>query len=466
MTPPFTPRSWQASALATWDEQAGLLVTAGVGSGKTWVGAQLAVRARRPLVLLPAAALAQTVAAYAEYGVPEGHVTFLSYTSLTRAAASDFLDRLRPDVLVLDEAHRLRNILKNSAAKRIERYLIANPAVRVCALTASAQSKSVLDWAHLALWALRRRAPVPPTRAGIEALDARLQASPEAREEFRLRLEATPGIVNESADAGYSGEVLLDVVRWEPVATLPDTWELPDGWAIDSPAHAAAVSKMLAWGWYPTADPRPSPELILARQAWAGTCRRVIDSGAADTPAQVAVLRPEAHAAYAAAVAASPPGESTPVWLSDAALARVPELERPWAPTIVWAHHQALQDRLAQTWRVPLHREGGRDREGVRLDVARAPLVVASIEACHAAHNAQHYSHSIVLEPPADPEVIRQLIGRTARQGQRAGRVTVTFVVNCAAAANALRTAIARAMLVRETTGRDNPLLQLVGKNW
>ena len=117
--------------------------------------------------------------------------------------------------------------------------------------------------------------------------------------------------------------------------------------------------------------------------------------------------------------------------------------------------------------RCPVFRAGGRSRDGVYLPDYRGPRAVASITACYQSLNLQnHFSHNLVLEPPSDPEIWRQLIGRTARQGQRAARVTVDVVVNCEAAARSLRTALDRARLVLQNTGKTNPLLQLENTQW
>lgn len=191
-----------------------------------------------------------------------------------------------------------------------------------------------------------------------------------------------------------------------------------------------------------------------ARRAWAATVRRVIATGAADTESQVRELRPAAWAEYDAA--ARRDGERTrwiqPVWEEPLALAVPPDRH-----VIVWAEHQALQDAAAAALQCPLHREGGLDSDGVRLDQTRAPVVVASIAACHQALNAQHFNYNLVLEPPSDPEVWAQLIGRTARQGQTAPRVDVEIVIACPASENALRTAIQRA----KVSGKRNPLTGL-----
>lgn len=454
-----TPRTWQSVALTTWCSLQGVFINAGVGAGKTLVGAALAGTGSRALVLLPAAALRQTEAMYRAYGAVD--VTFCSYTKLQRAESAELLETLRPDVLILDEAHALRRVTSNSAAKRIDRYLVANPQVRVAVLTASMQSDTIMDWGHLANWALRQYSPVPRLRGAREALAERLQRDPAAREAFRERLENTPGMIGASLDAEYQGDVVLRVVRRDPALVLPDSWETPSGFLVESAAHAAEVERQLAWGYYHDVDPRPSEAYVEARRAWGAVVRRVVGQGLCDTEYQVRALRPEAYARWAEAQRAEgTPAEARAVW------AQSPDLSSLSPRGLVWAHHQALQERVAYQLAAPLFREGARSADGAYLPDYRGALAVASIEACHQSLNLQHFSHNLVLEPPADPEVWKQLVGRTARQGQTAPRVTCDVVVNCPAAERALRSAIDRASLVYETTGKKNPLLQLKGKDW
>lgn len=458
-----TPRTWQSVALRTWCSLSGVFVNAGVGSGKTLVGAALAATGSRALVLLPAAALRQTEQMYRNYGATG--VTFCSYTKLQRAESAELLETLKPDVLVLDEAHSLRRVFTNSAAKRIDRYLVANPAVRVAVLTASMQSQSILDWGHLANWALRQYSPVPRLRAAREQLAERLERDPAAREAFRAKLEGHPGMVGASLDAEYQGRVELSVVRREPALVLPPTWETPSGFLVESAAHAAEVERQLAWGFYHDVDPRPSDGYVAARRAWGGVVQRAVDQGLADTEFQVRALRPEAYARWAAAQAAEGPlAEPVAVWAGEPL--RVPPLygrDRSPGPTLVWAGHRALQERVAAEFGAPLFREGARSADGTYLPDYRGPAAVASNAACYQSLNLQHFSHSVFLQPEADPEWWKQAIGRTARQGQLAARVTADLVVSCPADERALRSAIERASLVYETTGKRNPLLQLKG---
>lgn len=397
---------------------------------------------------------------YEQYGA---EATFVSYTKLQQAASVDLLEQLRPDVLVLDEAHMLKRAKTNSAARRIYRYLASNPSVRVCALTGTVQSRSIMEWAHLALWALRRRAPVPQSWALIEALAERLDQDAEARATFLAKLENTPGLIlDASADADYAGETPIFVHECEPELKLNAEWRLNDGYYLVGPAQAAAVEKMLAYGYWPRVEPRHGERYLEARAAWARIVRRVCEREAADTELQVRAIRPAEYEAWRAVEMTEPEGVQTAVWESDARLRAILADVQPG--TIVWAHHVALQTRAAEILGAPHHGPKGLDAAGVRIDQATAPRIVASISACSAGFNLQAYNRHLVLEPPGDPSTWKQLIGRCARQGQAAPVVRTDVIINCQASKTALHQSIIRARLVLETTGKGNPLLQLEGQ--
>jgi hypothetical protein len=397
-------------------------------------------------------------------------VAFASYTWLTRNEQADFIQRFAPSDVLMDEFHLVRG-LGNSARKRIERDLIARPEVRVGVFTGSPMgSGGVADLAFGLRWALRGhvRNLIPPTEAGVESLQLRLDEYETFRDAWRRQLQATPGVYLD-VDAGrYEGEVVINVLRREPLLTLAPTWELPDGYLIESAAHAAQIERMMAYGWWPSVDPRPSAAYVEARRTWGQVVRRVVLSGAVDTEEQVRALRPaEYHTWLMAQAEEGELGVAVPEWapdtwpyfreLADLTAART---------SLVWAHHRALQDKMSFVAAAPLFREGGMSDRGGYLPDYRGPVAVASVAACYQSLNLQHFDYNLVLEPPSDAEVWKQLIGRTARQNQLASTVHVDVVVNSPAAETALRTALARARSTMQTTGKGNPLLQLENTDW
>lgn len=479
----FVPHAWQLSAAEDYQRLGGVFLGLDPGAGKTYAFARIAARCQRPLVVCPAAAVAQTMTQFERYGVPTfpasqlhhdrnhgasaGAVIFASYTWLTRAEQADFFEVFQPTDVLMDEFHVARG-LNNSARKRLERHLVARPAVRVAVATASPMSGRVHDFAFGLHWALRAgvRGLVPPLRAGLDALQARLETSEEARADFRRRLEATPGVYLDVGDVGrYAGRVELSVVRRAPSLVLPDTWETPSGFLVESAAHAAEVERQLAWGFYHDVQPRPSDAYCAARRAWGGVVRRCVDQGFADTEYQVRAFRPAQYTAWAeAAEAEGPLAEPTPVWGSTTHTPVSLQHSLPDGPTLVWARHRALQELCATVLRVPLFREGARTADGTYLPDYRGRLAVVSNDACFQSLNLQHFCHNVFLQPEADPEWWKQAIGRTARQGQTEPRVTCNLVVSCPADERALRNAIDKAVAISQITGKGSPLLQLQHK--
>ena len=476
MVAEFTPHAWQTNATEDYFRLGGVVCWMDAGCGKTYTAASIARRCPRPLVVAPAGVIKQTMAMFESYGVKccpaklwdprlerEGAVHFASYTWLQKAAQAEFFERFRPSDVLLDEFHLCRNLKTNSAAKRLNRHLVARPPVRVAVFTASPWSRGLGDVAPGLRFALRKRAPLPPTNDGVEMLAERLASDPDARREWFARLAATPGVYLDSDGAGaYQGRVELRVIRREPALTLPDTWELPDGWLLGSASEAAGAARNLAWGFYKTRTPRPTPEFLEARRAWGQVVRRVTERGAADTESQVRELRPGEWAAYQAVAERQPAYREEAVWQSRGSLvATLAQTERP-SGTIIWANSVELQRAVAEYLGCPWHHEQGEDANGVRLDEATAPVVVASMRACSVGFNPQaRFHHNLVLEPLADQELMKQLIARTARQGQPRDVVTVDLVLNCREAEYALRQSIERARVAYEATGKRNPLLQL-----
>lgn len=471
----FTPHTWQTQAVAAYFDVGGVVCWMDAGCGKTYTAAEIARRCPRPLVVAPAGVIKQTMAMFERYGVTTldarrafeygatgRECIFASYTWLQQSAQADFFERFRPSDVLLDEFHLCRNLRTNSAAKRLNRYLVANPPVRVGVFTASPWSRSLTDVAPGLRFALRRRAPLPATPDAVDGLAERLASDPDARATWFARLAATPGVFLDADGAGaYQGRVELHVVRRvTPERELPPTWQLPDGYFLVGPAQATAIARNLAWGFWPRVTPRPSERYLEARRAWGAVVRRVIERGAADTELQVRAIRPDEYAAWAAVEAEEPEGEREAVWESDAALRAVLADVPP--RTIVFAHSVELQRRAAQILGCPWHHAQGVDQDGRRLDEATAPVVVASLTACHVGFNPQaNYSNAWFLDPVPDQEMLKQAIARVARQGQPSDTVGVVLAVAGPVYEHALRQAVERAHVAYQATGKRNPLLDL-----
>ena len=170
-------RPVQAQALAEIHCLRGLLGAIRVGGGKTLITylAPTMVGATRPVLLLPAKLRAKTLRDFEELGrhwsagaVPK----ILSYEKLGHPGGADDLQALEPDMIIADEVHRLKN-LRAACTRRVGRYLEGREGVVFVGLSGTVTSRSLLDFAHLAEWALGQGAPVPLVLVRARAVGSR-----------------------------------------------------------------------------------------------------------------------------------------------------------------------------------------------------------------------------------------------------------------------------------------------------
>lgn len=451
------PREWQTAAVRDYCRLGGLFCAQSPGSGKTAVGAACAQIDDHVacVVVAPAAALAQTTAMYRSYGATR--CTFISYHAISNNAL--ILDDLKPGLLILEESHNAKRVRTAAWARRIARYLAANPNCRVVVSTGSIMARSFTDYAHLLVWALRSRAPCPRASSAWPAFAEQVAQEPEV---WLARLRATPGVYLDAAPS-WSGR--LTITEDWPELLLPEAyeraetqWTAPDGWQWDETGRWAkdALCRQLAWGWFMARNPRPSPALVDARRDWARWTESAKIYGLADTELGARSVYPDQYARYAAAVAREPEGEPEPTWLVEPP---VPQVE---SGTIVWCQSPALARRLQALTRWPYHHNHTQDADGVLLRDAVAPVVLASTQACHASvDGAQHrYRHHVILEPSADAVVEQQRLARLARQGQPAAEVTARYVVAAPVFGRALDSARQKAYMIQQQTGQAQYLLR------
>ena len=300
-------------ALQAAPARRGIVAALQVGGGKTLIG-QLAPMAlamstrtdrtipQRPLNLVPAPLLRQWADKHREWSAfyrlaPLRPEYVISHDQLSRPDASDLLDRLAPDVLVIDEAHAFRN--PNAArTRRLIRYIVANPTTRVIAMTGSLGADTLRDFAHLLELALREGAPIPLNDHLLgrwcAALDHRGEAErsdwtaiwpvvrqfggregerPGAlkwdfarpsidqrqalgRAAYGRRLRSTPGVIVSTGSVCGAG---LRVRLWRPrppdvitaaLAELLAAWRLPDGVELVDALELDRHRRTLSRGYY------------------------------------------------------------------------------------------------------------------------------------------------------------------------------------------------------------------------
>ena len=119
-------RPIQAMALHDIGVVGGLFAPIGVGEGKTLITllAPFVLGAERPLLLLPASLIRKTERERRELAKHwlVSDVQMVSYEMLGRVQAASLLDRIKPDLIIADEVHKLKN-RKAAVTRRVARYM-------------------------------------------------------------------------------------------------------------------------------------------------------------------------------------------------------------------------------------------------------------------------------------------------------------------------------------------------------
>lgn len=462
-------RPIQAAIVSAVLDAGGGLFPVGVGHGKTLIGPLLATEtAAGTVVLVPpsvADAWRREVDHYLRHWpwlVVPGLVTYSALSSTGRGA----LDDLAPAIVVADEAHSLRD--RDAArTQRVMRHLARSGAVFV-ALSGTLVARSVLDYAWMAEAALGEGSPVPRTyydaQAWASVLDADGEnrdrpgvlrvwgASPEDRRRgYREHVATARGVVA-TLEASAPNSLEIDAIDVRPPRPILDrveetiaTWSHA-GIVYESPTDVGRVVRQLSAGGYyreEWPDDVPREEVVAyhrARLAWAQAARRAMRPAAGwDSPGQVAERCAEGVADQ----------DVTDAWLRWTpirdALARHRRLVWEWVddylvdaaaravaasetPALVWVRDPPVGESLARRTGSRYLGEGCGE-EVTRLDPARDPHPVLSIDAHAKGHNLQRYARNLVVCPPSSAVVWEQMIGRTHRPGQDADAVTVDVLI-------------------------------------
>lgn len=508
---------WPIQSAALWDaeESGGLFAPIGVGHGKTLITLLLpdAMEAKRPLLFVPAQLrnhllnpnpnLDGTLAFYAARFRVRDDIRVMSHNELSLAKNTDALEGMKPDLIIIDEAHAFRH-RSASRTKRLLRYLKDHPECRMCALSGSMTDKTLLDYAHLIEHALKKRSPVPYRWSEIidwaAAIDvnvnqrmqpgvlldlatgnavARYAAGEDDAERlqvvrgiYRDRLVESVGVV--ATEEGALGTSLIvsqigDIAGYDDIEhalhNLRKTWIIGEEVLEDAMAFHR-VARQLACGFYYKWDwpgGQPDHEWLEARANWHREVRDFLKRRSApgmDSPlllanaASAGRWKSEHWAAWAQ-VKDRPAPPVTPVWFSDALLADVRIQIEEWGeePLIVWYEHDAVGKRLAELG-LTVFGAGN-----VKPQESRERVIACSIRAHGTGKNLQHYSQNLLLYCPASGVTWEQLLGRTHRPGQEAGEVIARVYLHTDELETAFETAIKSAAYIQQTTGQKQKLL-------
>lgn len=504
-----TLRPIQAIALYEFAEHRGLMASIRVGGGKTLITllGPTVIGSRKPLLILPAKLIPKTrraMIALCRHWRIALHTHIVSYEWLGTQQAAQFFYQTEPDLIMLDEAHKVRN-RKAARTRRLIRYCEKrNPAVMV--LSGTIVRKRLLDWAPLAACALGPRSPAPRKWTTIQhwgsAIDFDATTAPgvlsrwaesggfpselreRAREGYRRRVVETPGVV---ATSDQLLGVALNVEPWEtPLApellralkTLEDSWTLPDGFIVTDPLHYWRASRQLALGCYYRWKEQPPNEWRERRLNWSRAVRHAVrylrqpGGQPFDSEAQVAgaALRGEIKSTDTIDVTATYLAwreirdtfkpETEHVWVTHDIVMRLIEESFNGDPAIVWVETVAVGE-LMHALGYPYYGKQGRtpDRKRSILDAPPSQPFAASIRSVGEGHDLQAWNRNLVSAPIQAADQWEQLLGRTHRDGQAADEVTVQVAMYTSIHQACWRTAIDHARFLQSMTGQEQKLL-------
>ena len=457
---------WKVQAAAIRDVvlQQGAFLPIGVGQGKALVSllAPVALEARRPVLFVPAQLREQT----RNFVIPEmerhwklhPNLRVVGYSELSQAKNAKLLDEIRPDLVVLDECHRVKNT-RAGRTRRLVRWFREHPETMCVAMSGTISSRSIRDFAHVIRWCLGDGAPVPAKWTELaewaDALDEKVpdgqrvapgalarfcRPGENARQGFRRRLTQTPGVVATKEDRlGTS----LQIVSF-PGPRVPDdlsslinrvrtNWETPNGDVITEAVELWRHVRELALGFWYRWDPPPPREWLDARREWKQYVRETLKHNQRGLDTELQVWNE-----CKAVEEDLPLGHPWHEWvrLKDAFKPRVVtewvhsfalQAARDWLedcvrrvePGICWVEHRAFGRELASF--------SGRSHFGAGDDgilETGNPAIVVSVAAHSEGKNLQRYCRNLVVAPMASGKAWEQLLGRTHRQGQEADEVS------------------------------------------
>lgn len=479
----------QAAALADIAQENGAMVPLGLGEGKTLVSllAPVVLGSERPLLLLPAKLVSKTrreMLEYAKHFRVAMHLRIESYERVSRSGTTDFLEQYNADLLIADEAHKLRN--PRSGVTRKVRKFIEKALPKCVFLSATFVRKKLADWAHLADWALHERSPAPRKLGTViawgTALDEGASGDPGALYEFgdppaaayAVKVSRTPGIVSTvNADIGtalylseyvteYSGK-LAGALR-----DLEYDYTLPTGEVLTDPKNVARAMRQLELGFY-YRWVTPAPEAWAEKRlAWSQFVRhtlRYVHTYDTELEIRQAALRGslgrDGRAVcedwYSTKDTFKPDTEC--VWVDTSPIERIAAAGRE-APMLIAIHHSEA-GRQFERLGIPYYGQGGYSESGRFVEDEQGDRSIAiSIESNKEGRNLQQFSRILIAELPRDNVTVEQLIGRVHRTGQQQDECLILFHLSTEAARAALARLKAQALYQAEIERKPKKLLK------
>jgi hypothetical protein len=497
--------------LALWEASlhGGLFLGMPVGGGKTLTAYHMptVLDAVRPVHCIPAGLRDDTLAMWRSYHglwrAPNPAPIIVTFEELTNETRSDLLERIHPDLITIDEADMLSNIHRSSAAKRIARY-VGEHEPHVVAMTGTVGRNSINDYRHILIWALKDGAPVPIDSAEGDmwaaALDERLlrgatrprlgalvcfgSGLSDAREGYRDRLNATPGVIIVDGDSCDQPLTIRQVLAPEDAtldrafADFRQTLSTADGWFLNDSLSVYRYAAELGTGMYYRYNPRPPEWWLGPRRAYNSFIRETIDrttnasrrnpvlwhgarvTAPLDTEAQVLkIYRTHPLVMGWAEVESKFTPKSEGVWVSPSVVQYCADWLRQ-GPGLVWCGTTEFGQALAGAARVRYYGPGGLDAQGRPIRLASpSEGAVLSLAANRRGRNLQAWNRNLFVQPPQSGRYIEQTIGRTHRADQERP-VSVEFLITSGDIHDAFESALREARFQASTVGIRQKLMR------
>ncbi|TXH08597.1 MAG: hypothetical protein E6R03_17955 [Hyphomicrobiaceae bacterium] len=423
--------------------------------------------------------------------LPTLHV--LSYSELSLPKNSDVLTGIRPDLVIADEAHCLKD-RQRPRFQRLKRQHAAQPTTRYAFMSGTLMAKSIKDSAHLAHFALRNYTPYPIAYNTLDHWSAALDPLPynappgklktyfgdAVLEGFGQRVRNTPGVVT-TPESSVQCSLILNARNPKMPADMALTlkkslkdWQRPDGEELVEATEVNAVARQLALGFYyrrifPHGEPEPLiREWLEIRKEWLSEVRAKLKHATVqlDSPK----LLEQAATRYLTNDKTGPQWKSRYFveWKKIEKQVK-PETETCWLNTfalddaarwmaentgIVWCEFVDFGRRLSKLTHTIYYGGGPKASRLIRAENG-SRNIIASIDAHGTGKNLQAFSNQLVTTPPASGGIWEQLIGRTWRQGQAADEVFVNVYLHTEEYREALNSA--RRKAVFEQTVENKP---------
>lgn len=401
---------------------------------------------------------------------PTLHV--VAYSQLSGTKNSDLLERIKPDLIIADEAHAVarRKDMRSSRASRLKRYLSDNPTCRFAAWSGTLTKRSLIDYAEFSKWALQEGSPMPlhwPTvLEWAQALDPAPLRAPFGKleafgfpvtETLKQRRRDTLGVVTSASEDACEAELIIGerkIVAPQKVklmlAELEASWDRPDGEPLKQVTDVAACARELSAGfYYRWVWPRGETKAVIdrwliARRAYFSEMREKLKRGGTlmDSPAllEAAAKRwVEGYEHEGHKFAPKHRKGALPVWESEfwfdwkaVEHTAKPQTEAVWVDNflaqdaakwlqenvgIAWYMHTAFGAEVEKLSKCRRYGAGEEASAQIIHELGNKPII-ASIRAHGTGKNLQMFAAGLVTNPPSAGDVWEQLLGRNHRDGQ------------------------------------------------